>query len=435
MDHIRCACVGLALLGWATGSAYGQDAPTEFDGSAGWIDEERHRLPEWEPAMPEPNGFDVYQRAWELCEREGIADDLSEWVASILRGTAMDAPTALASLRAEADRHAEALALLHEAADMEHLAPVTEDLATPLPWLSSRRQLARLLLADAIAAYDGGEMDRAFGSLADAYAMSTRVAQGGALIDLLVGHAIFTMCQRTQALFLQIGAADADTLAAHARRLHEIASEQSSLRLALIREGKAWLSFMDQIAAPAADGQGAALVNEDPSLPATPAPAGLSREDLTNIRAWMEDRLARLAAAADEPAVATHIHRLLERTPNDLRSRNDPLAEALMPALTKVYDGHLSQREGWVTAELLPALEAFRKRDGSLPGSISGLTPSILPALPTEPWTGEPPLYRLAADGGFLIYSPGFDGIDDGGEMSVLEGNRGPDIVLYPPHE
>lgn len=423
----------LILLSSSTLGAFGQEEEVRFNGLVGWIDAERHRLPDWQPAAPDPNGFDLYEEAWRLYQEQGLDDDLNEWIRQIIDGTATNAQVTLAALRAASERHSDVLALLHQAAAMDYLAPQNDDFTAPMPWLNSMRQLARLLVADAIASYDQGDMSHAFGSLEDAYAMSVRVSQNGALIDLLVGHAIFQMCQATQELFLRIGAAEADVLVAHARRLGDLSTKQGSFGVALIREGRAWTAFFDRITLPPADAQQDIPAPAKVQGPGVEGAAALTSEDLANIREWMEDRLARLAEAANQPAVASHIHRLIERTVVDLEARHDPLAETLLPVIGKVYDGYLDQREAWVVAQLLPAIEAYRLRHGQLPGSLDDLVPSVLPTLPTEPWTGEPPLYRGLPDGSFLIYSPGFDGKDDGGQMSLLEGNRGPDIVFYPP--
>lgn len=421
----------MALAGLASGGAVCQDDPPRFDGSAGWIDTERHRLPEWQALTPDPNGYDVYARAWDLCEQQGLNDGLAEWIEAILEDTAPNAPAVLAALRAEAERHREALALLHEAGAMGYLAPSAESLTEPRPWLNSQRQMARLLIADAIGAYDAGDMDRAFGSLADAYAMSSRVGQGGALIDQLVSYALFGLCQRTQELFLRLGAAEAGVLAEHARVLQGLASQQDSFGVAVVVEGRAWLAFVDEVAQRTADMQAEGPPPGADGTPLGPAGVGVTPEDLRNTREWMEDRLARIAQAAEGPAVETHIHRLLERTAQDVAARQDPMGNLLV-ALGRTYEGHLATREGWVIAVLRPALEAYRERAGQWPPSLDELTPEIVPELPVEPWTGAPPLYRLDGEDGYVLYSPGFDGQDSGGEMSVLEGNRGPDIVLFP---
>ncbi|HMC09692.1 MAG TPA: hypothetical protein VKH44_00320, partial [Pirellulaceae bacterium] len=62
------------------------------------------------------------------------------------------------------------------------------------------------------------------------------------------------------------------------------------------------------------------------------------------------------------------------------------------------------------------------------PSEIADLTPDFLPAVPLDPFDGQPLRLRLA-DNEILIYSVGLDGKDDG--ASNPPGNsREPDIVV-----
>jgi hypothetical protein len=437
---------GLAVVGLLAGPAAAQG----FDPDAGWIDEERRTLPDWEPAPPpEPNAFDVYEEAYRLYQDPADGGTIeSEWITAVLGGEAkpkpqkpgeppaddpepVDPAAALAIMGDVVDANADALDQIHAAGQLEYASPVVDDFDDALPWLKEVRELSRLVVAGALVAYDRGEVSLSFRRLEDGLILSTRVAQDGVVIEHLVGKAIFDLGRKVQRLFLETGAADADELAAHARRCREIARDLPSFGTALVLEARATLTFLDRMqeigVRDALDEVGAVK----PEMP-DPGMDGLGAEDVDNVRTWLEDRYARMAEAADEPAVASHIHRLLERTAEDVEARGDPIAPLVFPAVLKIYDQHLALREAWVVVQLRPALEAYRVRHGELPASLEELTPEILPDLPAEPWTGEPPLYKRNGEATFMLYSPGFDGVDDGGETSLLEDGRGPDIVLYP---
>jgi hypothetical protein len=60
------------------------------------------------------------------------------------------------------------------------------------------------------------------------------------------------------------------------------------------------------------------------------------------------------------------------------------------------------------------ALELYRRRHGTWPGSLDDLTPFPLPNVPLDRFTGEPLRFRLV-DGQPLLYSTGVDRDDDGG--------------------
>jgi hypothetical protein len=60
------------------------------------------------------------------------------------------------------------------------------------------------------------------------------------------------------------------------------------------------------------------------------------------------------------------------------------------------------------------ACERYRRRFGKWPESLAAIPKEILPAVPTDPFTGQPLVYRRLPDGA-TVYSVGPDGRDDGG--------------------
>jgi hypothetical protein len=63
------------------------------------------------------------------------------------------------------------------------------------------------------------------------------------------------------------------------------------------------------------------------------------------------------------------------------------------------------------------ALERYRLRHGRWPGALADLVPDLLPAVPRDPFDGQPLRYRRLADG-VVIYSVGADETDDGGQLN-----------------
>ena len=61
------------------------------------------------------------------------------------------------------------------------------------------------------------------------------------------------------------------------------------------------------------------------------------------------------------------------------------------------------------------AVERHRRIHGALPKSLQDLPPSLLSPIPTDPFDGKPLRYAIRGDG-FVVYSVGEDGKDDGGE-------------------
>jgi len=70
-------------------------------------------------------------------------------------------------------------------------------------------------------------------------------------------------------------------------------------------------------------------------------------------------------------------------------------------------------------AEVAAALKIYRSRRGEYPTSLGELE-SLVPALPRDPFSGQPYIYRREASG-FVVYSVGKDRRDHGGARDSLE--------------
>jgi len=67
-----------------------------------------------------------------------------------------------------------------------------------------------------------------------------------------------------------------------------------------------------------------------------------------------------------------------------------------------------------VEAKTACALELYRVKNGGLPATLDALVPAFLPQFPLDPLDGQPLRYRVEG-GGYLLYSIGWNGRDDGG--------------------
>ena len=61
------------------------------------------------------------------------------------------------------------------------------------------------------------------------------------------------------------------------------------------------------------------------------------------------------------------------------------------------------------------ALKRFQLAHGKWPKTLNELAPDIIPTVPIDPFDGKPLKYHLNADGKYLLYSVGKDGVDNGG--------------------
>ena len=73
------------------------------------------------------------------------------------------------------------------------------------------------------------------------------------------------------------------------------------------------------------------------------------------------------------------------------------------------------------------ALERFERKHDKLPSKVEMLVPEFLPAIPSDPYTGDP-LKSVQEEGGLLVYSIGADLKDD--TAAGTDGRRQNDIVF-----
>ena len=65
------------------------------------------------------------------------------------------------------------------------------------------------------------------------------------------------------------------------------------------------------------------------------------------------------------------------------------------------------------------ALKRFQLKHGQWPKTLDELAPEFFPLVPIDPYDGKPLRYHSDADGTFLLYCVGEDGVDDGGDPSL----------------
>jgi hypothetical protein len=66
------------------------------------------------------------------------------------------------------------------------------------------------------------------------------------------------------------------------------------------------------------------------------------------------------------------------------------------------------------------AIERYRLQTGKPPAELGTLVPKFLSSLPRDGMDGNTLRYKLKPDGGFVLYSVGLDGKDDGGNNKPL---------------
>jgi len=90
----------------------------------------------------------------------------------------------------------------------------------------------------------------------------------------------------------------------------------------------------------------------------------------------------------------------------------------MLPELTRMLDRHYRHQQRSLAFGTMLAIEVFKLEHGRLPGSLEELTPRYLPEVPQDLMNPHDSLKLRAFDNGYLLYSVGSDGDDDGGRLT-----------------
>lgn len=101
------------------------------------------------------------------------------------------------------------------------------------------------------------------------------------------------------------------------------------------------------------------------------------------------------------------------------------LSAIALPALGSVVSKGASTQAGIDQTRVALALERYRLAHGDFPATLESLVPRFLPALPLDIMTHQPLLYRRISADDFLLWSIGWDTVDDGGQPADRTTKKG----------
>ncbi|HNZ19635.1 MAG TPA: hypothetical protein PLB67_15120 [Candidatus Hydrogenedentes bacterium] len=104
------------------------------------------------------------------------------------------------------------------------------------------------------------------------------------------------------------------------------------------------------------------------------------------------------------------------------------MVEITAPALVRAAEAFERQAAQAEMARVALAIKAFRRDTGTYPETLDDLAPRYLPELPRDPYSGQDFIYTRD-ESGFLLYSVGPNGTDDGGLTLTGPGGARGDIL------
>lgn len=315
---------------------------------------------------------------------------------------------------------------LHDAARRGGAARYPTDynqgIGMPIPYVQQLRSGARMLQLEALTRAHRGDAHGAALSLRTMWRLGESLENDPLLISQLVRIAIDGMMTgQLETLMATMEFSDDDLRAIQA----ELRGADFSDGLRRSLRGERALGFhaiqhYDQAEA---------------SLGVKPTP--LASPLLRMESAFYLEQMAKVIEAADAPLPQTRLGvQKVDAELSELQHRpilrrlGTSMTSMLLPALGSAADASCRAQARAETADAAIAAELFRRSKVRPPESLAELVPEFLPAVPVDPFDGQPLRFIRRGDE-LLIYSVGYNNADDGGVENEHSGK--PDAVFRLP--
>ncbi|MHC4210115.1 MAG: hypothetical protein ACYSWT_10430 [Planctomycetota bacterium] len=325
-----------------------------------------------------------------------------------------------------------------------------------LPELAPLRRLTRARVASMEMAIAEGAHADAVEGFDQVLVIAQACTHQATLIEQLVGWSVASLALERLRYALDEHPMDAPTLRRYLERLRARTPLGSP---ALGLEGE-WLGFMDVVQRTHSDngrGSGRAIPTTMPQFLGVtgsgPAPQGSPR--IANLLGFVLPSRKALTGKADafygemiRRSRLSYGERHAEGVnPEDSveeLGRRYLMLQMLVPALGKFLDRADIMQCMIEGTKLQLAVEGYRAEHGECPPTLQALVPAWLDAVPEDPYSDGPFVYRLVSGDeqgrGYVLYSVGADGRDDGGLPHPVEpmaaftrGGEGQDFVFNQP--
>ncbi len=355
-------------------------------------------------ALPAVNAFDTFARAGSMLQDD---NKFSYAISKTHTGKDPDDRNyTLAEKEGLLNENEPALSLFREGLKQEYMTPSYRTMDAPFPYLTNDRKIARLLTLESQVREAKGDWKGALQSHLDAIEAGNSVKKGGVIIHALVGVACQAIGQRgAYRLFDHLTQAESKSSLA---TLIKIDKEDYPMSETFLQEkyfGQA--GMMNIFQHHSSYQEIVKLLGESGSG---------TDSKLQEVRFFFTDRkriLTQYGKYMDiESANATAPY---ASRPPALPIPNDPFLQILLPVTSQAR--FPAERISVANKLLIVglALKIYKGEHGKYPAKLSELVPGILASLPNDPFALSGTFQYRLDKSGYVLYSVGPDGKDDGG--------------------
>lgn len=313
-------------------------------------------------------------------------------------------------------------------------------IAVLLPSVQKCRELASAFSARAMLRVGEGKYAEAWQDILTCHRLGRLMSRGGTLIEGLVGVAIGQVASNATLAYLDAAKLtskqamehlkDLQALPAPATFADKLDSGERFMGLdALQNIRRGGTGLLNELGGLATEKPTPEQVKALESLDWTPTMKTMNKwYDRMSAAMRLTDRAAREKEfdridaeldAVKKAAGGGDLNKLLGKDAGKAAGKaiGDVLMGLLIPAVRKVQGAQDRGEQVERNLHVAFALAAYRADEGGYPAKLDELVPKYLPALPNDLFAGKPLAYKQEGKG-YLFYSVGQNGKDDGGRWS-----------------
>ncbi len=306
-----------------------------------------------------------------------------------------------------------------------------------LPTIQKCRAVALALVTRAMLRAGEGDVDGAWGDMKTCRRLGRHVASGGTLIEMLVGIAMEVIATNSELVLIDRVPPSSKRSLVWLKELREL-PQASSLADSLDLCERMMLldAFFSVISAGFESiDRGIGSGNSEPSFWKPYVTRSIDWDPALRSANRMYDRLVATARLGDRAERVAEFRRIVDdlKLGKSTTANLNPIQRSLMsdsergeaignlllglllPALDKMLDAVDRNEQMLRNVQVALALSAYRADHKAYPTRLDALLPTYLDAIPNDIFSRQPLIYRLQNQG-YLLYSVGQNGMDDGGQ-------------------